>query len=119
MKKIFVLMLGLVAGTASFAQEVAPQPTTPQTRVAMTADQKIKLFVGPLPATAHIVFQDASGHALFTENVKLTHGFGQQFDVSGLAVGTYRLTLTTDGQTVVKTFVVQPVPYQTFMVAEA
>ncbi len=122
MKKVIALMLGLAAGTASFAQTSASQttsPLVPQTRITMTTDQKIKLFVSPVSERAQIALQDADGHALYTEYVTLAHGLGQQFDVSSLAVGTYRLTLTTDGQTIVRTFVVQPVPNQTFIVMES
>ena len=122
MKKVIALMLGLVAGTASFAQESASQtnnPSVPQTHITMTTDQKIKLFVSPISERAQIALQDADGHALYSEYVTLAHGFDQQFDVSGLAVGTYHLTLTTNDQTIVRTFVVQPVPNQTFIVMES
>lgn len=122
MKIVIALMLGLVAGTASFAQASASRtnsPLVPQTHITMTADQKIKFHVSPVSERAQIALQDADGHALYTEYVTPAHGFDQQFDVSGLAVGTYRLTLTTNEQTIVRTFVVQPVPNQTFIVMES
>ena len=115
-------MLGLVATTASFAQQVTsqtgPTPTASiaQTRLIATADQKIKLFVQPQPTKGQIMLRDAEGHSLYSATVALQNGLGQQFDVSSLAVGTYKLIVTTGSGTVTKTFVVQPVPNETFVV---
>ncbi|MBO0935530.1 T9SS C-terminal target domain-containing protein [Fibrella sp. HMF5335] len=122
MKKVIVLMLGLVASTASFAQQVAPEGTvaaTPQTNMFITADQKIKLFVEALPATARITLSDAAGHALYAIRVPLNHGYGQQFDISNLGVGLYRLTVSTAAKTTTNTFVIQPLQPQTFIVQQS
>ena len=122
MKKILALMLGLVAGTASFAQQpVAQSPagSAPQTRLVMTADQKIKLFVQPTATKGQISLLDAKGHSLYATTVGFEKGFSQQFDVSDLAVGTYRLTLSTENGMVTKTFVVQAVPNTNFIILPA
>lgn len=115
MKKVFILMLGLVAGSASFAQDVPPQTSASATKPTWTviaANQKIKLFIEPLSGIAHIALWDADGHPLYSEKVTLEQGVKQQFDVSNLANGSYRLTITTGKQTVSKTFDLQDVPVQ-------
>jgi hypothetical protein len=119
MKKTILLMLGLVATTASFAQQTTLQPpvaSISQTRLIATTDQKIKLFVQPQPTKGQIILRDVQGHSLYTATVALQNGLGTQFDISDLAVGTYQLTVTTGTQTITKTFVVQPTPNQTFVV---
>lgn len=118
MKKALILMLGLIASTASFAHESAPQPAANQTRVVMTTDHKIKLYVQPLKTKGQVAIWDANGQAIYTANVALRKGLSQQFDFSDLNTGTYRLTLTTDGETVTKTFVVQASPNESFLVQE-
>jgi hypothetical protein len=85
----------------------------------MTTDQKIKLYVQPVASKGQIAILDAEGHPLYTRTVSLQKGLGQQFDVSGLGTGTYRLTLTTGTDTVTRTFVVQTVPYQNFVVLQS
>lgn len=115
-------MLGLVAGTASFAQQApvsTPATDTPQTRLVITPDQKIKLFVQPLATNGQLALLDAQGRVLYGANVSLKNGIGQQFDITGLPVGTYRLLVKTNNETVTKTFVVQPVPNQTFVMQQA
>ncbi len=122
MKKTILLMLGLVAGTASFAQESNAQitaATEPQVRVMATSNQKVRLLVQPEASKGKIALLDEEGHALFTETVALHEGINQQFDIAQLATGKYRLKITTDGGTVIKTFIVQPVPHETFVVLES
>ncbi len=122
MKKTILLMLGLVAGTASFAPKATAQTIdtpTPQARVVMTDNQKIKLFVQPLLAEGEVAITDASGHSLYTSTMNLKKGLGLQFDVSGLSAGTYQMTLKTGSEVVTKTFVVQVVPYESFVVLNA
>lgn len=118
MKTIVTLMLGLVAGTASFADSPVNTPTAAatQTRVVMTTDRKIKLFVQPQSTTAQLTIQDDKGHPLLNNNVSLKKGWKQQFDVSELGAGTYKLTLTTGQQQISKTFVVQAYPNENFIV---
>ena len=122
MKKGILVMLGLVAGTASFAQETTPQTPAAallQTRVIATPDQKIKLFVQPQSTKGEITLRDDQGHPLYTETVSLKNGLGQQFDITRLGVGTYKLTVATSTETVTKTFIVQPVQNTTFVVVPA
>lgn len=116
MKKVLILMLGLVASTASFATPSTPQNTTAQSRVVMTTDQKIKLFVQPLHTKGQLAIRDASGQAVYASSVSLQKGLSQQFDIANLGTGTYHLTLTTGVETVSKTFVVQAAPNQSFVV---
>jgi len=94
MKKVLILMLGLVASTASFAKPTTPQTSTVQTRVVMTPEHKIKLYVQPLQTKGQLAILDANGQAVYTQHVALGKGFSQQFDVSSLGTGTFRLTLT-------------------------
>ncbi|MBC7569077.1 MAG: T9SS type A sorting domain-containing protein [Spirosoma sp.] len=122
MKKTILLMLGLVAGTASFAQQTpvqTPTTDTPQTHLVITPDQKIKLFVQPLATSGQLSLLDAQGHVLYGANVSLKKGIGRQFDITGLPVGTYRLLIKANNETVTKTFVVQPVPNETFVMQQA
>lgn len=116
MKKVLILMLGLVASTASFANPTTPQTSVAQTRVVMTADHKIKLCVQPLPTKGQLAIRDASGQAVYTTTVALQKGLNQQFDFSDFATGTYRLMLTTGAETLTRTFVVQANPNQSFVV---
>lgn len=109
-------MLGLVASTASFANGSIPQHTAAQTRVVMTADQKIRLYVQPLHTKGQLTIRDASGQAVYSSTVSLQKGLSQQFDCSNLGTGTYRLTLTTGEETLTKTFVMQANPNQSFVV---
>lgn len=117
MKNILILMLGLVASTASFATSNEPnKPVAAQTRLVMTDAHKIKLYVQPLETKGQLSIQDATGRAVFTENVNLQKGLNQQFDVSNLSIGTYRLTLVAGTQTLDRTFVVQADPNTSFIV---
>ena len=122
MKKTILLMLGLVAGAASFAQESNPQAadtTEPQVHVMATSSQKVRLFVQPEAAKGSIALLDEKGRYLYSENVALNKGISQQFDIAQLATGKYRLKVTTPTGTVVKTFIIQPVPHETFVVLES
>ena len=118
MKKILVLMLGLVAGTASFANSSTTQPSASETRLVMTTDRKIKLYVQPVQAKGEVQILNATGQAVYNQTVSLQKGLRQQFDFSNLSTGTYRLTLTAGGETVTKTFVVQANPNSSFIVQE-
>ncbi|UFH51935.1 T9SS type A sorting domain-containing protein [Spirosoma sp. KNUC1025] len=118
MKKILMLMLGLAVGTASFANPTTPQATT-QTRVVMTADHKIKLFVQPLQAKGQLAIVDATGQPVYNSAVWLQKGLSRQFDFSSLGAGTYQLTLKVGNETVVKKFVLQANPNESFVVQES
>ena len=116
MKKILILMLGLVASSASFANPSTPKTSAAQTHLVMTPEHKIKLYVQPLQAKAQLAILDANGQAVYSQNVALQKGLSQQFDVSSLGTGTYRLTLTTGSETQTRTFIVQPNPNESFVV---
>ncbi len=123
MKKTILLMLGLVAGTASFAQESNSQTIAavvePQVHVMALSNQKVRLFVQPEASKGKIALLDEEGHSLFAETVALHEGINQQFDIAQLATGKYRLKVTTSTGTVTKTFIIQPVPHETFVVLES
>ena len=116
MKNVLMLMLGLAAGTASFANPTTPQTSAAQTHVVMTSEHKIKLYVQPLQTKGQLAIWDADGKAVYSQNVALQKGLSQQFDVSNLGAGTYRLTLTTGNETQTKAFVVQANPNESFVV---
>ncbi len=116
MKNVLTLMLGLVASAASFANPTTPQTSIAQTHVVMTPEHKIRLYVQPLQSKGQVAILDASGQAVYTSNVALQKGLSQQFDVSNLGVGTYRLKLTTGQETSTRTFVVQANPNESFVV---
>ncbi len=116
MKKILILMLGLVTSAASFAKPSIPQATAAHARVVMTTDQKIILFVQPFHTKGQLAIHDASGQAVYTSTVFLRKGLRQQFDCSNLGIGTYRLTLTTGNEAITRTFVMQANPNQSFLV---
>ncbi|GAB3549716.1 T9SS type A sorting domain-containing protein [Spirosoma fluminis] len=119
MKKVLILMLGLVASTASFATESTPQPSTAQTHLVMTSEHKIRLYVQPYQTKGQLAILNDKGQSLYASNVALQKGLSRQFDFSNLAAGTYRLTLKTDKETFVKTFVVQTDPHESFVVQES
>ncbi|MDB5241529.1 MAG: hypothetical protein JWP57_2154 [Spirosoma sp.] len=119
MKKVLILMLGLVASSASFANTSTPQNTAAQTRLVMTNGHKIKLYIQPLQTKGQLAIQDANGQDVYNKTVALQNGLSQQFDFSNLSTGTYRLTLTTGNQTVTRTFVVQANPNESFVVQQS
>jgi hypothetical protein len=122
MKKTILLMLGLVAGTASFAQESntpTMAPTEPIVHVMAASHQKVRLVVQPEASKGKIALLDEAGHSLFTENVALHEGINQQFDIAQLTTGKYRLKITTDAGVVTKTFIIKSVPNETFVVLES
>ncbi|AUD02465.1 T9SS type A sorting domain-containing protein [Spirosoma pollinicola] len=116
MKKVLTLMLGLVASAASFANVSTPQTSAAQTRVVMTPERKIKLYVQPLQTKGQLAILDADGQAVYTQNVALGKGLSEQFDVSSLGTGTYHLILKTGDEIVSKAFVVQANPNESFVI---
>lgn len=110
MKNTLILLLGLAAGTASFAQTTGSQ--TPETSISVTNDQKLKLIVARQPATAAVTLRDADGHVLYSEQISLRNGLLQQFNIAGLTNRTYRLIVAIGSDAVVKTFVIDEQPAQ-------
>ncbi|MFD2936641.1 DUF3244 domain-containing protein [Spirosoma flavum] len=110
MKNVFILMLGLVAGTASFARTVDHK--TPETSLSITSDQRIKLVVGQENNTATVTLRDTEGHVLYNSNVSLRNGLLQTFNINELSAGTYQLAVAIGSDVVVKTFVIDDQPAQ-------
>ena len=106
---MIALMLGLVAGTASFAQTATDN--TPDVVVTST-QEKLQLYVAPQSTRATIKLHDKLGHLLYTTTTNITNGFRQTFDLSNLESGTYRLSVEKAGQTIDKTVVIGSVPAQ-------
>lgn len=110
MKNTLMLMLGLAAGTASFAQTTSSQ--TPETSVSVTNDQKLELIVARQQATAAVTLRDADGHVLYRETISLHNGLRQQFNIAEMVNGTYQLAVVVGNDTVIKTVVVNEQPAQ-------
>ena len=88
MKNIFLLFVGLVANSASFA--AANEPIKPLATAYLIGNEKVKLVVAPQEVWATLAFQDEQGHVLYSSNVNLRDGLKQNFDVSGLEKGVYK-----------------------------
>ena len=101
MKKILLLVLGLVAGSASFAK------TDDNTKLSATTsivdNAKVKLVIAPMNAKARLDLKDNDGHLLYSSNVDLSSGIRQIFDVSHLGNGIYKLSLSAGKERTVKT----------------
>jgi hypothetical protein len=110
MKKVFILMLGLVAGTASFAQTTEPQ--SPVATISVTSDQKLRLVISRENAKASVILRDTQGHVLYNSNVSLIDGLMQKFNLSELALGTYKLAVIIGDEVIEKTFTIDEQPAQ-------
>lgn len=108
MKKILMLVLGLVASSASFA--TSNEPVKPVATASLIGSEKVKLVIAPQPATATLALQDEQGHMLYSGNVNLRNGFQQQFDISRLDKGVYKLSVAVGNERTVKAFTVTEVP---------
>ncbi|GAB2557335.1 T9SS type A sorting domain-containing protein [Spirosoma aerophilum] len=117
MKNILLLMLGLVAGTASFAQTTPGE--TPDANLALTSSHKLKLMVGQQDAKGTIALIDNAGHILYNDSVNLRKGINQNFNIDELASGTYQIVVKIGKQSIVKTFVVDEKPAQTVVTLNA
>lgn len=102
-------MLGLVAGSASFAQQTtANDPDV----IVQSANQKVQVYVAPQTTEATIRLLDEVGHTLFLKTGSAANGLRQKLDLSELEPGSYQLTITKAGQTIEKTIVIATVPAQ-------
>ncbi|WP_420148000.1 T9SS C-terminal target domain-containing protein [Spirosoma sp.] len=108
MKKILLLVLGLVASSASFAE--TNEPNKPAATASLIGNDKVKLVVAPEKATATIALNDEVGHTLYSSNVDLRDGFQQKFDISNLEKGVYKLSVSVGKERLVKSFTVTTVP---------
>lgn len=93
-------MVGLVAGSASFANTNDNTKLTAKTSVV---NEKVNLVIAPMNAKARLDLIDNKGHLLYSSNVNLKHGIRQVFDVSHLENGLYQLSLSVGDEHIVKT----------------
>ncbi len=110
MKKILLLVLGLVAGSASFANTT--ETNQPSATASIISKDKVKLVVAPMDAKARIDLLDDFGHVLYTSKLNLGGGFLQIFDISNLQKGVYKLAVSVGKQRTVKTFDITEIPSQ-------
>lgn len=100
MKKILLLILGLVASSASFANANDNTKLTAKTSIV---NEKVNLVIAPMNAKARLDLIDKEGHLLYSSNVNLKHGIKQVFDVSHLEKGLYQLSLSVGDEQIIKT----------------
>ncbi|AKD56175.1 hypothetical protein [Spirosoma radiotolerans] len=108
MKKILLLMVGLVASSASFA--TTNERNKPVATASILGNDKVKLVVAPQPANATLALNDEQGHVLYSSKVNLRDGFQQKFDISNLANGVYQLSVAVGNERTVQSFTVMQVP---------
>lgn len=101
MKKILLIVLGLAAGSASFAK--TDDSNKPSASASVINNEKIKLTVAPMNAKARVDLTDFSGHVLYSNNVNLEKGSLQIFDISALEKGEYQLSISVGKERVTKT----------------
>ena len=102
MKKILLVVLGLVAGSASFAN--SNDTNKPSATASVINNDKLKLMVAPMNAKAMVELTDIYGHVLYTSNVELGNGALQIFDISRLEKGAYKLSVSVGKERTTKTF---------------
>lgn len=108
MKKILLVVLGLVAGSASFAN--TNDNGKPSAYASIISNDKVKLVVAPMEAQARLDLLDDFGHVLYTSNLNLGGGFLQVFDISKLEKGVYKLSVSVGKERTVKTFDITETP---------
>lgn len=116
MKKILLVVLGLVAGSASFAN--TNENGKPSTYASVINNEKVKLVVAPMNANARLELLDDFGHVLYTSNLNLGGGFLQVFDISKLEKGEYKLSVSVGKERTVKTFDITEMPSQSLVTIE-
>jgi hypothetical protein len=108
MKKILLLMVGLVASSASFAN--TNEPNKPVATASVIGNDKVKLVVAPQAASATLALNDEQGHVLYSSNIDLRDGFQQKFNISNLEKGVYQLSVAVGNERTVQSFTVTQVP---------
>jgi len=108
MKKILLVVLGLVAGSASFAN--VNDTDKPATFASIIDKDKVKLVVAPMKAKARVDLTDNYGHVLYTSDFNLALGIQQMFDISNLEMGVYKLSVIVGKERTVKTFNISETP---------
>ena len=116
MKKILLLVLGLVAGSASFANTT--EINTPSASASIINNEKVKLTIAPMKAKARLDLMDDLGHVLYTSNVNLSHGIMQVFNISNLEKGGYKLSVSVGKESTVKSFDITETPSQPLITIE-
>jgi hypothetical protein len=101
MKKILLLVLGLVAGSASFANTNDDSKLSAKTSVI--GNDKVKLVIAPMESKATLELMDSEGHLLYSSRINLSHGIKQVFDVSHLEDGLYQISLSVGDEHTIKT----------------
>ena len=106
-------MLGVVAGTASFANNTTPN--APATKLVVTTDHKLNLTIASQEAKAVVILRDDNGHILYRDQVNLQQGYHQKFNLNELPTGSYQIAVTVGEKSTVKTFEVGLQPAQKFI----
>ena len=102
MKKILLVVLGLVAGSASFAN--TNDNNKPSANASVIDNEKVKLMIAPMKAKARLELTDHQGHVIYTGNLNLSHGIKQVFDISQLEKGLYQFSVSVGDERTVKAF---------------
>ena len=110
MKKILLVVLGLVAGSASFAD--TNETGKPAAFASIISKDKVKLVVAPMNTKARVDLTDNYGHVLYTSDVNLALGVQKMFDISNLELGVYKLSVSVGKERTVKTFDISETPSQ-------
>ena len=110
MKKVVVLMLGLMLSSISFAKEnkdtVNKLPFT--AKVSVIDQGKIELAISKVDKVAFIKLIDQKGNLIYDNKVYLKKGITQPFDISELPVGKYNLIIDVDNQQIKEVISVIP-----------
>lgn len=110
MKKTLILMLGLMFGSASFAE--VEKDTTNNVpilaKVSVLKQGKIALTLSPADEVAFIKLNDEKGNLIYENKVYLKKGVTQPFDISELSPGKYNFIIKTTDEEVNETFVIKP-----------
>lgn len=102
MKKILLVVLGLVACSASFAN--TNDSNKPLANASVINNDKVKLMIAPMKAKARLDLTDNQGHVIYTRNLNLGHGIQQIFDISQLEKGLYQFSVSVGEERTVKSF---------------
>jgi hypothetical protein len=109
MKKTFILMLGLMLSSVSFAR--VEKDTTNNAPIVATLSVvkqgKIALSVSEADEVAFIKLKDEKGNLIYDNKVYLKKGIMQPFDISELSPGKYDFVISTGAEVITETFVIK------------
>jgi hypothetical protein len=94
MKKITILLAGVLVSTFAFASE--PGPGSSNTGVALVRknESTFKLYYkADNIANVKVTIADAQGNIIYRESIKSTDGFVRPYNLDGLKEGAYVVTL--------------------------